>query len=142
MAAMSLHVQRVTKKIFRAQALLMTLVFITLIMSSTDDFSNTGLSMVHGENRDFYKILGIPRSAKEREIKKAFKKMSMKYHPDKNKGDEEAMKKYQDITAAYDALSDPERRRKYDQHGEEGLNKPDGGGGDPFDIFGSFFGGG
>ena len=114
MAAISMHARRVTKKIFRAQALLMTLVFITLIISSADEFSNTGLRMVHGENRDFYKILGIPRSAKERDVKKAFKKMSIKYHPDKNKGDEGAIKTYQDITAAYDALSDPERRRKYD----------------------------
>lgn len=115
-------------------------------MTPSDDMfgSSTGFNQVRAEeNRDFYKILGIPRSAKEKEIKKAFKKMSMKYHPDKNKGDEGAMKKYQDITAAYDALSDAERRRKYDQYGEEGLNKPDrGGGGDPFDFFGDFFGGG
>lgn len=101
-----------------------------------------GIHLANAENRDFYKILGIPRSAKERDIKKAFKKLSIKYHPDKNKGDEDAIKKYQDITAAYDALSDPERRRKYDQMGEEGLNKPDGGGRDPFDFFGDFFGGG
>jgi DnaJ-related protein SCJ1 len=102
------------------------------------------MKMVSAANRDFYKILGVPRSAKERDIKKAFKKMSIKYHPDKNPGDAEAAKKYQDITAAYDALGDAERRRKYDQAGEEGLNRPDGGGGghDPFDIFGDFFGGG
>ena len=53
-----------------------------------------GVGLAWAENRDFYKILGIPRSAKERDIKKAFKKMSIKYHPDKNKGDEKAMKKY------------------------------------------------
>ena len=58
-------------------------------------WSETNFITVLAEgNRDFYKILGIPRSAKERDIKKAFKKMSIKYHPDKNPGDEEAAKKY------------------------------------------------
>ena len=125
--------------------LMVALMLMVLLISSPDDgfgSGSGGLALVRAENRDFYKILGIPRSAKEKEIKKAFKKMSIKYHPDKNKGDEDAMKKYQDITAAYDALSDAERRRKYDQYGEEGLNKPDGGGRDPFDFFGDFFGGG
>lgn len=72
------------------------------------------MNLVRAAERDFYKILGVPRSAKEREIKKAFKKLSMKFHPDKNHGNEEAAKKYLDISSAYDALSDPEKRRKYD----------------------------
>jgi len=148
-ATMSMCFRRATmnkKSISKAKNVIMALLLITMLMTPSDDMfgSSTGFNQVRAEeNRDFYKILGIPRSAKEKEIKKAFKKMSMKYHPDKNKGDEGAMKKYQDITAAYDALSDAERRRKYDQYGEEGLNKPDrGGGGDPFDFFGDFFGGG
>ena len=148
-ASMSMCFRRATlnkKSSSKAKNVIMALLLITMLMTPSDDMfgSSTGFNQVRAEeNRDFYKILGIPRSAKEKEIKKAFKKMSMKYHPDKNKGDEGAMKKYQDITAAYDALSDAERRRKYDQYGEEGLNKPDrGGGGDPFDFFGDFFGGG
>ena len=148
-ATMSMCFRRASmnkKSSSKATNVIMALLLITMLMTSSDDMfgSSTGFNQVRAEeNRDFYKILGIPRSAKEKEIKKAFKKMSMKYHPDKNKGDEGAMKKYQDITAAYDALSDAERRRKYDQYGEEGLNKPDrGGGGDPFDFFGDFFGGG
>ena len=148
-ATMSMCFRRASmnkKCISKAKNVIMALLLITMLMTPSDDMfgSSTGFNQVRAEeNRDFYKILGIPRSAKEKEIKKAFKKMSMKYHPDKNKGDEGAMKKYQDITAAYDALSDAERRRKYDQYGEEGLNKPDrGGGGDPFDFFGDFFGGG
>ena len=148
-ATMSMCFRRATmnkKSSSKAKNVIMALLLITMLMTPSDDMfgSSTGFNQVRAEeNRDFYKILGIPRSAKEKEIKKAFKKMSMKYHPDKNKGDEGAMKKYQDITAAYDALSDAERRRKYDQYGEEGLNKPDrGGGGDPFDFFGDFFGGG
>lgn len=67
--------------------------------------------------------------------------MSLKYHPDKNQGDEEALAKYQDISAAYDILSDQDKRRKYDQCGEKCVNEQGGGGGhDPFDIFGDFFG--
>lgn len=58
------------------------------------------------ENRDFYKILEVKKSASEKEIKKAFKKMSLKYHPDKNPDDEQALKKFQDISAAYEVLSD------------------------------------
>ena len=148
-ASMSMYLRRASagkKGGFKAKNFIMALLFITVLMSPSGDMfgSSIGFNSVRADdNRDFYKILGIPRSAKEKEIKKAFKKMSIKYHPDKNKGDENAMKKYQDITAAYDALSDAERRRKYDQYGEEGLNKPDrGGGGDPFDFFGDFFGGG
>ena len=90
------------------------------------------------DNRDFYKILGIKRSAKEKEIKKAFKRMSLKTHPDKNPGDENALKKYQDVSAAYDVLGDAEKRRKYDKCGEKCVNEAGGGGG--FDPFADFFG--
>jgi len=100
------------------------------------------MDLVRAVERDFYKILGVPRSAKEREIKKAFKKLSMKWHPDKNPDNEEAHKKYLDISSAYDALSDADKRRKYDQGGEEGLARQDQGGGGGFDPFDHFFGGG
>jgi DnaJ-class molecular chaperone len=72
------------------------------------------ISFVSAAERDFYKILGIPRSANEKEIKRAFKKMSLQYHPDKNQGNEDALKKFQDVSAAYEVLSDSEKRRKYD----------------------------
>lgn len=113
------QLNRVNRKTHnRSYSLHKLLLFSCLLLSISwhspkNSYPGIRLCLADG-NRDFYKILGIPRSAKEREIKKAFKKMSIKYHPDKNKGDEDAMRKYQDITAAYDALSDPERRRKYD----------------------------
>jgi DnaJ-related protein SCJ1 len=95
------------------------------------------------ESRDFYKILKISRSATEQEIKKAFKRLSVQLHPDKNPGNEEARLKYQEVSAAYEVLSDPEKRRVYDQYGEEGLKNDQGGGGfGGFDIFENFFGGG
>lgn len=90
------------------------------------------------ENRDFYKILGIKRSAKPRDIKKAFKKMSIKHHPDKNPGDENALKKYQDVSAAYEVLNDSEKRRRYDKCGEKCVNEEQGGGG--WDPWGGIFG--
>jgi DnaJ-related protein SCJ1 len=95
------------------------------------------------ESRDFYKILKISRSATEQEIKKSFKRLSVQLHPDKNPGNEEAKLKYQEVSAAYEVLSDPEKRRVYDQYGEEGLKNDQGGGfGGGFDIFENFFGGG
>ena len=72
--------------------------------------------------RDFYKILGLKKNATAAEIKKAYRKLSLQYHPDKNPGDEEALKKFQEINDANEALSDPDKRRKYDQGGEEALN--------------------
>ena len=95
--------------------------------------------------RDFYKILEVPRSATDAQIKKAYRKMSMKYHPDKNDGSKEAEARFQDVAAAYEVLSDKEKRRIFDSQGEEGLKQRGnggGGGGSPFDIFSQFFGGG
>ncbi|KAI8869598.1 DnaJ-domain-containing protein [Ramicandelaber brevisporus] len=99
--------------------------------------------------QDYYKILGLTRSATKQQIKKAYKKLSMKYHPDKRPGDEEAEKKFIEIGEAYDALNDDESRRIYDNYGAEGLKKhrqgQDAGGHhgfhNPFDIFEQFFGG-
>jgi DnaJ family protein B protein 11 len=85
--------------------------------------------------RDFYKILGLKKNATAAEIKKAYRKLSLQYHPDKNPGDEAALKNFQEINAANEVLSDPDKRRKYDQGGEEALNQPEAR--DPFaDMFG------
>lgn len=91
--------------------------------------------------RDFYKILGVRKDASEREIKKAYRKLAMKWHPDKNPDDPQAQEKFQDLGAAYEVLSDADKRKTYDHHGEEGVKKMGGGGGDGFDPFESFFGG-
>lgn len=93
--------------------------------------------------RDFYSILGVAKSANINQIKKAYRKQAKELHPDKNKDDPNAQDKFQDLGAAYEVLSDPEKRKKYDQYGEEGL-KNEVGGGDPFaSFFGDFgfFGG-
>ncbi|KAL8691897.1 MAG: hypothetical protein Q9218_002965 [Villophora microphyllina] len=97
---------------------------------------------------DFYKLLGIEKSASERDIKKAYRTLSKKWHPDKNPGDDSAKQKFVSIADAYDALSDPASRRIYDQYGHEGLaqhrQQASGGGRqqhDPFDLFSRFFGG-
>ncbi|TPX63144.1 hypothetical protein CcCBS67573_g08758 [Chytriomyces confervae] len=96
--------------------------------------------------KDYYGILGVNRSALKREIKKAYKELSKKYHPDKNPGDKESEQKFIECAQAYEVLSDDEKRRIYDQYGEEGLQEGGGGGQqfhNPFDIFSQFgFGGG
>ena len=94
------------------------------------------------QNRDFYKILEIKKNAKDDEIKKAYRKLTLKYHPDKNQGDEAAKEKFHDVAAAYEILSDKEKRRKYDKCGEKCANEEDRGGrhGGFGDIFGGMFG--
>lgn len=100
--------------------------------------------------RDYYAILEIKKNADEKAIKKSYRKLSMKYHPDTNGGSKEAELKFQDVARAYEVLSDKDKRRIYDQHGEEGLDKhlqqqnhdASGGAHDPFDIFSQFFHGG
>ncbi|KAK6000867.1 hypothetical protein QM012_003592 [Aureobasidium pullulans] len=95
---------------------------------------------------DYYKLLGIEKNASDRELKKAYRTLSKKYHPDKNPGDETVQKKFVEIAEAYEALSEPETRKIYDQYGHEGLKQhKEGGhrqGGNPFDLFSRFFGGG
>ncbi|KAL2039636.1 hypothetical protein N7G274_007495 [Stereocaulon virgatum] len=95
---------------------------------------------------DFYKLLNLDKSASDRDIKKAYRLLSKKYHPDKNPGNESASEKFVQIAEAYDALSTPETRRIYDQYGHEGLKQHQQGRGgsgahDPFDLFSRFFGG-
>ena len=108
--------------------------------------------------RDYYEVLGVDKSASAEEIKKAYRKTAMKYHPDRNPGDKEAEEKFKELGEAYEVLSNDEKRARYDQFGFAGVDpnygagqggNPYGGGfggfgdfGDLGDIFGSFFGGG
>lgn len=76
------------------------------------------------KSEDYYKILGVKRDANDAQIKKAFKKLAIKYHPDKNKDDPDGAKaKFQKVAAAYEVLSDSEKRKTYDLHGEEGVRQ-------------------
>lgn len=96
--------------------------------------------------RDFYEVLGVSKSANEAEIKKAYRKMALKYHPDKNPDDKEAEEKFKEAAAAYEVLSDPEKRGRYDRFGHAGMGGAGGFGGgmnmdDIFSNFGDIFGG-
>ena len=73
--------------------------------------------------KDYYKILGVSKSASEKEIKKAYRKLALKYHPDTNKGDKGAEEKFKDVSEAYAVLSDAEKRKQYDMFGADGFNQ-------------------
>ena len=88
------------------------------------------------EKRDYYEVLGVQRNANADEIKKAYRKAAIKYHPDKNPGDKEAEEKFKEAAEAYDVLSNPDKRARYDQFGHAGMSGAAGGG------FGGGFGGG
>ena len=106
------------------------------------------------QKRDYYEVLGVSRGASEDEIKKAYKKMARKYHPDLNPGDKTAEEKFKEVNEAYEVLSDADKKARYDQYGHAGVDPNFGAGGfgggfdgsfdfgDLGDIFGSFFGGG
>lgn len=89
--------------------------------------------------RDFYKILGVSKSASTNQIKKAYRKLAKELHPDKNTEDPNASEKFQELGAAYETLSDPEKRELFDRCGEECVKK-EGAGGGGMDPFASFFG--
>ena len=93
---------------------------------------------------DYYILLGVSKTATPEELKKAYRKLAVKWHPDKNKGDADAEEKFKKISEAYDVLSNEQKRAQYDQFGHDAFSQGSGGnpGQDPFDIFNSFFGGG
>ena len=100
--------------------------------------------------RDYYEVLGVDKSASADEIKKAYRKLAIKYHPDKNPGDKEAEEKFKEAAEAYSVLSDADKKARYDQFGFEGVSGAGGGGGfngagmdlnDIFSMFGDIFGG-
>ncbi len=97
--------------------------------------------------RDYYEVLGVSKEASNEEIKKAYRKQALKYHPDKNPGDNSAEEKFKEAAEAYEVLSNADKRRKYDQFGHAGLRNGQGGGGFSMDIedifshFGDIFGG-
>jgi len=97
-----------------------------------------------GSKTRLYEVLEIPPSSSEADIRKAYRKLAMKYHPDKNAHNPEAADKFKEVGHAYEILSDPQKRQIYDQYGEEGLNGDAGMGGgmSPEDLFSQFFGGG
>ena len=100
--------------------------------------------------RDYYEVLGVEKSASEAEIKKAYRKLAIQYHPDKNPGDKEAEEKFKEAAEAYSVLSDKDKRARYDQFGHAGMGGAAGGGfsgqgmsmDDIFSMFGDIFGGG
>lgn len=97
--------------------------------------------------RDYYEVLGVDRGASERDIKKAYKKLAMKYHPDRTAGDKTLEEKFKEIQEAHEVLTDERKRAAYDQYGHAGVDPNRGGGGADFgdifgDVFGDIFGGG
>jgi molecular chaperone DnaJ len=98
--------------------------------------------------RDYYKVLDVPRNATEADVKKAYRRLAMKYHPDRNPGDKEAEEKFKEAKEAYEVLTDAQKRAIYDQHGHAGIDAARQGGGGPGgfnsqdfgDIFGEVFG--
>lgn len=90
--------------------------------------------------KDYYQILGVNKGASEAEIKKAYRKLALQYHPDRNKGDKELEKKFKEVTKAYEVLSDPQKRQTYDQFGEAAFEQGGPGAGGPFGGEGGQYG--
>ncbi len=107
--------------------------------------------MAKEQKRDYYEVLGVAKDASQDEIKKAYRKLAMKYHPDRNQGNQEAADKFKEASEAYEVLSNDEKRARYDRFGHDANNFGPGGfdfgrdfsgAGDFADLFGSLFGGG
>src|SRR5215813_6592946 len=95
--------------------------------------------------RDYYEVLGVERGAGEEEIKKTYRQLAVKFHPDKNPGDKSAEEKFKELGEAYEALSDPQKRAAYDQYGHAAFDprqRAAGGAGATGSIFDEFFGAG
>jgi len=96
---------------------------------------------------DYYEVLGVVRGASDQELKAAYRKLAMQYHPDRNPGNAEAEEKFKQCSEAYQVLTDPDKRAAYDRYGHAGVSGVGQGNGDPFagmpdlgDIFGDLFG--
>src|SRR3977135_2216412 len=95
--------------------------------------------------RDYYEVLGVARECGPEDLKKAYRRLAMQYHPDRNQGDKQAEDRFQEGGGAYACLSDPQKRQRYDAFGHAGDGMPDMGGfsfDSAFDLFDMFFGGG
>ena len=96
--------------------------------------------MKYMAKRDYYEVLGVKKDASDDEIKKAYRKLALKYHPDRNPGDKEAEEKFKEASEAHEVLSDKQKRARYDQFGHAGVNGGAAGGGNPFEGFSGFGG--
>src|SRR5437870_9726824 len=100
--------------------------------------------MMAGTKRDYYEVLGVAREADAEEIKRAYRKLAMQHHPDRNVGDAEAEQKFKEAAEAYEILRDPDKRQRYDRYGHAGLealNVPHFNDAQSvFDLFGDLFG--
>src|ERR1700681_877246 len=99
--------------------------------------------MATTKKRDYYEVLGVQKTVAQEEIKRAYRKLAVKFHPDKNPDDAHAEEKFKELGEAYDVLMDDEKRAAYDRYGHAAFSQGMGGGGggfhDPFDIFREVF---